>query len=213
MRANIQQNKNQMQNGRVIWLQSCGSTNSEAQKLLESSDNLSAVAAYCQTSGRGQGSHVWTSAPGLNLTFTIILKPECLPASECSLISCVATLSVLDHLHSRRIDAGIKLPNDIWTQGKKICGLLIENRLEGKTIKASLVGCGLNVNQTLWPAELPNPVSMKELSGQTYRLETELDALLEAFSRRASLLQTPGGQRSLREDFEKMIILQEKHSI
>ncbi len=71
----------------------------------------------------------------------------------------------------------IKWPNDIYVGDRKICGILIENRLQGNTIKESIIGIGLNVNQTVFKSDAPNPVSIRQLTGR----ETDLKELIQAF--------------------------------
>lgn len=169
-------------------------------------DNMSVLAAFRQTAGRGQGDHTWFATPGLNLTFSLLLRPDGLKASDSVLLSCTTALGIRDYLLGAGIDAGIKLPNDIWTGGRKICGLLIENMLEGKYVRTSIIGVGLNVNQTLWPAELPNPVSMKELTGHSYDIREELPVLCRCISARAGMLATAAGRAALKEEFDNNIL-------
>ena len=144
----------------IIWLDVAESSNDEARRAIDSLDNLSVVAVRCQTAGRGQGTNIWESAPGENLTFTVILKNlEILP-DELVAISQTAALAVVDLLARQGIEAQIKLPNDIYVGTKKICGILIENSLCSNRIRWSMIGIGININQTVFPASLPNPTSV-----------------------------------------------------
>ena len=74
----------------------------------------------------------------------------------------------------------IKWPNDIYVGDQKICGILIENRLQGSTIVDSIVGIGLNVNQQVFRSDAPNPVSMYQLVGHEIDRTALLDAFLKA---------------------------------
>ena len=171
-------------------------------------DNLSIVAARSQTAGRGQGSHTWHSTPGENLTFSILYRftgPFSLAASDALLITQVTTLGLRDYLLGQGVEARIKWPNDIWVADRKICGILIENILEGPAVLASIVGIGLNLNETDWPEELPNPVSLRELTGQRYDPETELPVLQNQLRRRFGLLADADGRASLQEEFGKLM--------
>ena len=162
----------------IIWLDKAESSNDEARKAIDALDNLSVVAVRCQTAGRGQGTNSWVSAPGENLTFSVVLKDLDISASEVVAISQITALSVVDFLSKHGIEAKIKLPNDIYVRSKKICGILIENSLCGNKIKWSIVGIGINVNQTIFPSSLPNPTSMlleKNFTAQS------LDLLLNQF--------------------------------
>jgi BirA family biotin operon repressor/biotin-[acetyl-CoA-carboxylase] ligase len=80
----------------------------------------------------------------------------------------VALCQTLQAYINNRVE--IKWPNDIYVGDKKICGILIENRLQGNTIKESIIGIGLNVNQTVFKSDAPNPVSIRQLTGK----ETDL---------------------------------------
>ena len=144
----------------IIWLDVAESSNDEARKAIDSLDNLSVVAVRCQTAGRGQGANTWLTAPGENLTFSIVLKDlDILPNQQVA-ISQITALSVVKFLEQHGIDSKIKLPNDIYVGKRKICGILIENTLCAGKIKWSIVGIGINVNQTVFPSSLPNPTSI-----------------------------------------------------
>jgi len=168
---------------------------------MSSLDNLSIIATERQTAGRGQGSHCWCSEPGKNLTFSMVMRFGRLQASECRVISHVVALGVRDYLQEKGIEPRIKLPNDIWVGKKKICGILIENILDGKTVAATVAGIGLNVNQEEWPPELPNPVSMRQLSGTCYDIREELPQLADHIVRRYLEAGTSTGKTELEKEF------------
>ena len=190
----------------ILWLETADSTNSELRKRMAGLDNLSIVAAREQTAGRGQGTHTWFATPGENLTFSILYRfgGACaLAASDALLITQVTTLALRDYLLGRGVSARIKWPNDIWVEDRKICGILIENILEAGQVRESIVGIGLNLNETDWPSELPNPVSLRELTGRRYELEPELASLHKEIRRRFGQLASPDGRCSLQEEFGK----------
>jgi len=143
----------------------------------EREDNL-VVAADYQTAGRGCGKNSWESEQGKNLTFSLMIHPEELPASRQFHITEVVSVALCRTL-ARYINnkVEIKWPNDIYVDDHKICGILIENRLQGATIKDCIIGIGLNVNQTAFLSDAPNPISLCQLRGE----ETSLDELLMAF--------------------------------
>ncbi len=154
------------ENADILWLDTVDSTNSVLRERYPQSANLSIIAAREQTRGRGQGEHSWFSTPGKNLTFSILYRfgpdaPYLLEASHAIVITQITTLALRDYLGSRGIGSRIKWPNDIWVGERKICGILIENKVTGRYMDASIVGIGLNVNEEAWPPQLPNPVSMK----------------------------------------------------
>lgn len=144
----------------IMWLEEVDSTNKYVKRHIDTLDNLSVVTVLSQTSGRGQGDHKWHSEPGSNLLFSILLKDPEIPANRQSEISDLVSNSVVKLLEKHGIEAWIKPPNDIWVRDKKICGILIEHSLRSGRISWSIIGVGLNVNQTVFPDDLPNPTSM-----------------------------------------------------
>ena len=176
----------------IIWLDSAESSNDEARKAIDSLDNLSVVAVVNQTKGRGQGDHDWSTSPGQNLTFSIILKNLQLSAMVLPDISLETARSVVDFLASYRICARIKLPNDVYVGDNKICGILIENSLKGGLIDWSIIGVGINVYQDSWPEWIPNPTSMTlESDIKGIPLELLLKEFLSIFVSRITALISP----------------------
>lgn len=156
-------------------------------------DNMSVIATVCQTAGRGQGDHTWTSTPGMNLTFSMLLKfsPGQLLARDEQIINTVVTPAMVDFLASEGVEAWVKKPNDIWVKDKKIAGILIENVLDGKYVSDCVVGVGFNLNQTDWPTDLPNPVSLKQLTGRDYSPAEVLEDISERIADLYIKLFTP----------------------
>ena len=188
----------------IIWLETADSTNSVLKRQIQELDNLSIVAATEQTAGRGQGTHTWYASPGANLTFSILYRfdGDCaIAVPDVILVTQVTTLAIRDYLLRYGVEARIKWPNDIWVGDRKICGILIENTLEVGFVRESVVGIGLNVNETEWPESLPNPVSLRELTGLSYDLHRELPVLQNEIRRRFGQLASPGGRCSLQEEF------------
>lgn len=126
------------------------------------------VTAEYQTAGRGQRGNRWQSHAGENLTFSVVLEPGFLVAEEQFCLSKVASLALTDTLADLGVAARIKWPNDIYVGDRKIAGILIENDLSGSVIRRSILGIGLNVNQTSFPAELPNPTSVTLQTGMEH---------------------------------------------
>ena len=163
----------------IIWLDSTDSTNKEARRQISALDNLSVLSAVTQTDGRGQQGNAWSSASGDNLTFSIVLKNPGIDICDQIALSAIASLSITDLLSSYGIEAKIKWPNDIYVGDMKICGILIENALKGDKVDWSIIGIGLNVNQTDFPSDLPNPTSMVLCTRGTSDFDIRL--LLEEF--------------------------------
>ena len=168
----------------IIWLERVDSTNDEARRHISEIDNLSVVSALEQTKGRGQHGNTWLSMPGENLTFSLIVKDFRIKANEQSAISQATALSLTKILGRYGIEARIKWPNDIYAGDNKICGILIENSLKGMEIDWSIIGIGLNVNQTSFPEELPNPTSMRLCTGNSnpYNTRPILEEYIEIFT-------------------------------
>lgn len=193
----------------IRWFDIVESTNDEVRRHISDLDNLSVIAARYQTKGRGQGDHKWHSRSGENLTFTVALKfggsspLQPLLVKESLLITEVVTLALRLYLADKGITARIKWPNDIYVEDKKICGILIENILDGAYVESSIVGIGLNLNQTDFPADLPNPVSMKVLTGEDYEAEKELENFCAKLAECAIMTNTAEGRRYLDDIFNQ----------
>lgn len=150
-----------MKDIKVHWLNTIDSTNAEAMRNKDNSTDMSVWAAMFQTQGRGQRGNKWESGDGLNLTFSILLKPDNLLSVNQFYISQVAALGVVAYLKKNGLSAKIKWPNDIYVGDRKICGILIENILSADKLSASIVGIGINLNQEKFCSDAPNPTSLK----------------------------------------------------
>ena len=192
----------------IRWYDTVESTNDVARKAVGELDNLSVIAARWQTAGRGQGDHKWHSRPGENLTFSVVMKfgeggLAPLAARDMLLITETVTLALRRYLLRKRIPARIKWPNDIYVGDRKICGILIENILHGPEVSFSIVGIGLNLNQTEFPPDLPNPVSLSLLTGRGYDPEKELELFMRILTECAGKTNTAEGRRYLHRMFER----------
>lgn len=141
--------------------------------------HLDVVWAEHQTLGRGQRGHAWHSTEGDNLTFSVVLTPTFLPIVEQFLLSEVVALALVATLAEYDIACRIKWTNDIYAGDRKITGVLIEHSLAGDTLARTIVGIGLNVNQTTFPDDLPNPTSMAVERGTVFNRKEVLVRFLE----------------------------------
>lgn len=141
------------------------------------------VVADYQTAGRGCGTNKWESERGKNLLFSMLIHPTEIPVNKQFVVSMAVANSiaavVAKYVEKRTVS--VKWPNDIYVGDKKICGILIENRLQGGVIKDSIIGVGLNVNQLCFVSDAPNPVSMANITGRQFDREQLLRELLETF--------------------------------
>ncbi len=150
-------------------------------KMTEKTDisDIVVVAAH-QTAGRGMDKNRWESEAGKNLLFSIALNVNFLEASNQFKISQAVSVAIVEIL-SQFIDNQqlfIKWPNDIYFGDKKLAGMLIQNTIEGRMMGTSIIGIGLNVNQLEFSKDIPNPISMKMITGEEYDLERLLNLLI-----------------------------------
>lgn len=135
-----------------------------------------------QTDGRGQ-SGAWLSDAGKNLLFSILLTPACLTAGEGFILSQANAVALRDTLREYMADVWIKWPNDIYANGRKIAGTLIENQLSGKMVSRSVIGTGININQEIFPEGLAAPAtSIASETGATTAPEEVLNRFAGHFA-------------------------------
>jgi len=157
----------------LLFLDTTPSTNQYllSQLAATGTESGAAVVTFNQPNGRGQKGNKWLSEPDKNLSYSLVIKPEYIPARNQFLLSEFVSLTVKALLDEYTKDITIKWPNDIYYKNSKIGGILIENKLEGSLISYSVIGIGLNINQIDFPTELPNPVSLSQITGAQYDLK------------------------------------------
>jgi BirA family transcriptional regulator, biotin operon repressor / biotin---[acetyl-CoA-carboxylase] ligase len=125
--------------------------------------------ADTQTAGKGQRNKSWATNPGENITMSCILQPTGPNITRPFLLSAAVALACRDFFNVYTAgDTTIKWPNDIYWRDRKAGGILIENIYRASEWQFAVAGIGLNINQTAFPAHLPNPVSLKQISGRDY---------------------------------------------
>ena len=175
-----------------------GETDSTNRWMKEHGEGDMVVVADYQTAGRGCGTNTWESERGRNLLFSVLLHPVETPVRQQFHISMAVAVALGEMLSQYADGFSIKWPNDIYWRDRKICGMLIENRVAGQTLSESIVGIGLNVNQREFRSNAPNPVSLCQILGH----EVDRDELLADFLQRLP----PAMRRStLRHDYESML--------
>lgn len=170
----------------IVFVDEIKSTNSELMRRSqegESYPHLFTLCTFRQTAGRGQRGNGWESEPDKNISFTTVLDSSLLPVTRLWRLSMLCALAVAEALRSYGLEASIKWPNDIYVGDLKICGILIENVLQGSTIRCSLAGIGVNVNQETFVSNAPNPTSMKLLLGCDFSKEEVLARILSEMER------------------------------
>ena len=132
-----------------------------------------------QINGRGQQGNNWESEPYKNLMFSVFVSFKGLGVIDKKYLNFAVSLAVFDVLKEENTPAvSIKWPNDLLSGNNKICGVLIENSLRGAEISATVIGIGLNVNQTSFPSYLTKTSSLKLLNNRNYSLEELLERIV-----------------------------------
>jgi len=122
-----------------------------------------------QSDGRGQRGKLWDSEPGQNLLMTVVLEPEKWRLEHQAIFNMAIAVICRDFLSRYAGEATtIKWPNDLYWRDLKLGGILIENSIQGNAWKFALAGIGLNINQERFNSNIPNPVSLKQLTGQAF---------------------------------------------
>lgn len=157
---------------KIVRFDTLNSTNQYCELLdLSQVEEFTIVVADTQTAGIGQRGNHWEAEPGKNLTFSIILKPTFLQAADQYQLTKAVSLGIYDWLQAQipaTMQASIKWPNDLYVGESKICGTLISSRLAACHLSSTIVGIGLNINQTQFSDWIPNPTSLAILCQKTF---------------------------------------------
>ncbi len=175
-----------------VFLPETDSTNHQLQMLLKSGhvkEGFTVSTAY-QHTGRGQMGKFWHSMPGQNILMSFVLYPTSIKADEQFYLSMAISLGVYDFLTEMLQGVSIKWPNDIMVNNQKICGILIQNTLSGNSIAHSIIGLGLNVNQTSFYPELSFATSLKILTAKEYNLAASQLNLTDCIDERYKQLKS-----------------------
>lgn len=135
-----------------------------------------------QTAGKGMGTNGWESAKGQNLTFSLALDTSFLPAERQFLLSEAVPLGIVKVLDSFLSveKLFIKWPNDIYYDGHKLAGILINSTIKANMMDTSIIGIGLNVNQMKFKDWPTHPISLKQITGKDYELQSLLEQISES---------------------------------
>ena len=167
----------------VVHLDEVDSTNNYLHSLVrkQKPEEGSVVIAEFQLGGRGQMGNGWFSEKGKNLLFSLLIYPDNVEANAQFIISRIASLAVKNTLDQFTDDIRIKWPNERYWIVKKIAGIVIDNDISGRVITNSIIGIGININQDQFPEELPNPVSLKQVTGSEFDRDYILDNFVREF--------------------------------
>lgn len=198
---------------KIIKLSAIDSTNTYLKELSKkvALEDGTVVITNSQTEGRGQMGSGWQSKTGLSLTFSVFKRFSELGISDQSSINFAASLGLKKALQKLQVpEVDIKWPNDIMSYQKKLCGVLVENQLQGDKILTSVIGVGLNVNETEFQ-ELPLATSMKLVSGNTFILDEVLQIVSEAILNELSCIDN-SEVSSVKERYESDLFRKDKVS-
>lgn len=172
-----------MKNRLLQFIANTPSTNKLLSEMIhDSSENGNPVPPFFalhtdfQSEGRGMGSNSWFSDRGRNILVSFYFKPN-LPASRQFLFNQYFALNTLAFIQKFLPKALIKWPNDIYVDGKKIAGILIEHTVSGDRLQHTIAGIGININQDHFPDDIPHPTSLLLETG----CEHDVNELLEAY--------------------------------
>ena len=165
----------------IIKLDAIDSTNNYLKKMILHGgiNDYTVVTAKFQTEGKGQLGTKWESEHSKNLICSVYKKNINIKVQDQFVISALVSLALVKTLRKINLsNLHIKWPNDIMSDNKKICGILIENIVMENYIKDIVIGIGLNVNQTIFN-NLPNATSIKNLIGTTCSIDEILEDLVK----------------------------------
>lgn len=160
------------------------STNKTAAELLADAKvgHGAVILAHSQSDGRGQRGSQWRSVGGLDITLSIVVQPKALRADGQFVLGKMAALAVYDVVRAHvAADVRIKWPNDILVERRKIAGILIKNDVVGELVLASIIGIGLNVNNTDLDPDL-RATSLAMETGLVFDRSAITQQLLERFT-------------------------------
>lgn len=181
------------------------STNTEAKRLIEKGNAKEGtlITADYQTHGRGQYGRNWDSQIGQNVIMSLVLSPIFLKIKDQFLLNMCVSLAVANTVRSLCGKVTVKWPNDIYVGQAKISGILIQNFIQATTIKHTIVGIGLNVNQKEWPADVVNATSLSIETKSSYAISEIVQLICEHTNVMYDRLQL--SPKSLLQEYEEYL--------
>jgi len=203
---------NQIVGNKIIRILSTKSTNNYANHQIRQGEVIEGTVflTYNQQAGRGQQNNTWESEPGKNLSFSVVLCPVFLDIRRQFMLSKVVSLGIYVAVNKYVECLSIKWPNDIYVGNRKLGGILIENSVMNGSINNSIIGIGLNINQTDFKSSAPNPVSLQMLTNKHYDCEDILTEVLSEIDYYYRVLKMGDEERIDSEFISVMYRLNEK---
>lgn len=192
----------------VRFYESLDSTNIEAKRLAESgAGHGTLVVAEMQTAGRGRRGHSWSCQAGANCYFTILLKPDLSPEKAPMLTLVMAHAVARGIKRETGIDVGIKWPNDIVIQGRKVCGILTEMSVERDYIQYVVIGAGINVREQEFAPEIADrAIALDSVSGGRTDRSRLLAAVMAAFEEDYECFVGAGSLTPLKDSYNSLLV-------
>ncbi len=186
----------------IIRVYETSSTNNYASSFIAENkvDEGTVFHTYRQLQGRGQGENRWESEHDSNLTFSLVLHPGFLTPADQFLISQAVSLGIADFLGRMVAEVSVKWPNDLLIAKRKVAGVLMEHTIAGNSLLHTIVGIGVNINQTHFAPFKPEATSLALTTGCAYDTEVLLPELYEALMNRYSQLQA-GDVHGIENDY------------
>jgi len=180
----------------IIKLNATASTNDFLKNLcnLQRLENFTVVVTENQTQGKGQRGNVWNVEPYKNLTFSILYKNySSLENSvfDLNIAVCVSIIEALEKIKIPKLH--IKWPNDILSADKKIAGILIENTISWQQSVLSVIGIGINVNQTDFVG-FPQASSLKNSTKKEFDKDDIMLEIVACLQKNTSLISNKNSQ-------------------
>jgi BirA family transcriptional regulator, biotin operon repressor / biotin---[acetyl-CoA-carboxylase] ligase len=170
----------------ILQLSSIDSTNTYAQSIVNKAitPHNTIIQALHQTAGRGQRNNTWVTEPNTNLLMSIIIGHQQSELDSQFVLNMAVCLGIVDAINNviAPKQCAIKWSNDIYIDDKKVAGVLIENSIRGNTWANSIVGIGININQTHFDENLPNATSIFLQTNRTIVIDTFRDQLIKSIN-------------------------------
>ncbi|QNM06893.1 biotin--[acetyl-CoA-carboxylase] ligase [Qiania dongpingensis] len=192
----------------TVFLERTDSTNNEAKRMAEAgASHGTLVVAENQEAGKGRRGRSWSSPEKSGIWMTLIMKPE-FPPSQASMLTLVAAMAVAEGVRSvTGLEAGIKWPNDIVVNGKKICGILTEMSAEPDYINHVVVGIGINANMEEFPPDIREKATSLSLElGEKVSRAAVIAEVWNAFELYYDKFLENADLSSLREKYEAHLL-------
>ena len=198
---------------KAIFLPECHSTNDELAYLIKNGEDQEGFVVYTdhQKSGRGQRGNIWLDDPGKDAIFSLLLRPDFLLPSEQFLLNIVISLGVLETVerYANKAKIAVKWPNDVLVDGKKICGILIENTMRGSKLEFSIVGIGFNLNKENLGQY--NATSLSSETGELYNRDHFIEEMLLSIESYFLSLKN-GGKSNLKNKYHEHLFRRFQHA-